>query len=114
MISRADPLDTIDPTAPPPIGDALPDPTAPPPIGDALPDLARLAVDAAGVARLLSCSERHVWGLHSSGRLPMPIKAGRAVRWSVDELREWLLAGAPPREKWQAKKEEARTAHGAR
>ncbi|HUY33862.1 MAG TPA: hypothetical protein VMV69_14025 [Pirellulales bacterium] len=50
------------------------------PAGDV--DLARhatpeaLAVDAAGVARLLGVSERHMWGLHSSGRLPMPVRLG--------------------------------------
>lgn len=93
MIRATEPLDDVDPPAPAQIGDTL-------------PDLARLAVDAAGVTRLLSVSERHVWALHSSGRLPLPIKAGRAVRWSVDELRQWLLAGAPPRERWQAMRAE--------
>ena len=73
-----------------------------PPIGEPLPDLARLAVDAAGVARLLSVSERHVWALHSSGRLPLPCRAGRRLLWPVDELRAWCLAGMPPRETWQA------------
>ncbi|HEX5446631.1 MAG TPA: helix-turn-helix domain-containing protein [Pirellulales bacterium] len=67
-----------------------------------LPDLARLAVDAAGVARLLSVSERHVWSMHSSGRLPLPCRLSRRLLWPVDELRAWCLAGMPPREQWEA------------
>lgn len=96
MIRASDPLDTIDPP-----GAAQ--------IGDTLPDLARLAVGMDGVARLLSVSERHGWGMHSTGALgPMPLRlGGRRCVWSVDELREWLLAGAPPREKWQAMRDSA-------
>ncbi|HEX7376598.1 MAG TPA: helix-turn-helix domain-containing protein [Pirellulales bacterium] len=90
-------------------------PSTAPPIGEPLPDLARLAVDAAGVARLLSVSERHVWGLHSSGRLPLPSRAGRRLLWPVDELRAWCLAGMPSRDAWQAMRESeaAPRAHGA-
>ena len=65
----------------------------------------RLALPAADVARLLGISERHVWALNSSGRLPRPIRLGRAVRWPVDELRAWLAAGAPPRDRWEAMRE---------
>ncbi|HEX7380101.1 MAG TPA: hypothetical protein VF278_23470 [Pirellulales bacterium] len=79
------------------------------PVGDTLPDLAKLAVGMDGVARLLSVSERHGWALHSSGRLPLPMRLGRRLAWSVDELREWLLAGAPPREKWQAQRDTTTT-----
>ncbi len=61
-------------------------------------DLAPLCVDAAGVARLLAVSERHVWALHSAGRLPSPVRLGRARRWIVSELREWLASGAPSRD----------------
>ncbi len=65
----------------------------------------RLALSAAAVARLLGISERHTWALNSSGRLPKPIRLGRAVRWPVDELRAWLAAGAPPRDRWEAMRE---------
>ncbi len=62
----------------------------------------RLALSAASVAKLLGISERHLWALNSSGRLPRPVRLGRAVRWSVSELRDWLAAGSPPRDRWQA------------
>ncbi|HEY1599473.1 MAG TPA: helix-turn-helix domain-containing protein [Pirellulales bacterium] len=61
-----------------------------------------LALPAAGVARFLNVSERHLWALNSSGRLPKPIRLGRAVRWSVEELRAWLAAGSPERSRWEA------------
>ena len=61
----------------------------------------RLALPAADVAKLLGISERHLWAMHATGRLgPRPIALGRAKRWRVDELRAWLDAGAPSRDKW--------------
>ena len=61
----------------------------------------RLALPAEEVARLLGISTRHLWSLNSSGRLPRPIRFGRAVRWNLEELRAWLAAGAPERTKWE-------------
>jgi len=61
----------------------------------------RLAIPAPAVAELLSISERHVWALNASGRLPRPFRLGRAVRWSVDELLAWQRAGCPLREHWE-------------
>ena len=61
-----------------------------------------LALPAAETARLLGISERHLWACHASGRLgPRPIALGRSKRWRLDELRAWLDAGAPPRERWE-------------
>jgi len=61
----------------------------------------RLALPAAEAANLVGVSERHWWSMHATGRLgPMPIALGRSKRWRVDELRAWLAAGAPPRDKW--------------
>jgi prophage regulatory protein len=58
----------------------------------ALPKLEteRLALSAADVAKLLGISERHLLALHSSGRVPRPIRLGRAVRWNAAELSAWL------------------------
>ena len=60
-----------------------------------------LAVSAKGAARMLGVSERHLWALNSSGRLPRPVNLGRSVRWPVEELRAWLAAGSPERGKWE-------------
>ena len=58
------------------------------------------ALPAKAAARLLGISERHLWSLHASGRLPMPVRMGRSVRWLTHELLAWLDAGCPAREKW--------------
>lgn len=54
-----------------------------------------LLADVDEVARMLCCSARHVWALASAGKMPPPIRLGRAVRWNRDELRRWIAAGAP-------------------
>jgi excisionase family DNA binding protein len=61
----------------------------------------RLALNAEEVAKLLGISSRHLWALNSSGRLPRPIRLGRSVRWRIEELRAWLAAGAPVRDRWE-------------
>lgn len=61
----------------------------------------RLAVPARQVAELLSISERHVWTLDSSGRIPAPSRLGRSVRWSISELEAWQNAGCPVRKEWE-------------
>lgn len=61
----------------------------------------RLAVSAEEVAKLLGISRAHVWRLHSSGRIPRPVRLGRAVRWNRKNLEAWLEAGGPPREQWE-------------
>jgi predicted DNA-binding transcriptional regulator AlpA len=61
----------------------------------------RLVLPAAGVAKLLEISERHLWACHASGKLgPRPIALGRSKRWRIAELHAWLAAGAPNREQW--------------
>ncbi len=68
----------------------------------------RLALPAADVAKMRGISERHLWALNSSGRLPRPVRFGRAVRWPVAELKAWLAAGAPERSRWETMREEAK------
>ncbi|HEY2415954.1 MAG TPA: hypothetical protein VGI40_27175 [Pirellulaceae bacterium] len=64
---------------------------------------APLALSAADSAKWFGVSERHWWSMHSTGRLgPLPVAFGRAKRWRADELRRWLEAGAPCRDKWLA------------
>lgn len=61
----------------------------------------RIALSADEVAEALGISRAHVWKLASAGRLPKPIRLGRAVRWSRKDLEEWLAAGAPSRDRWE-------------
>ena len=64
-----------------------------------------LALNAEEVAKLLSVSLRHIHALNASGRLPRPIRLGRSVRWRADELRDWLNAGCPARDRWEVMRE---------
>ena len=58
----------------------------------------RLAVAARDAAELLGISRAQLWKLHSSGKMPRPVRLGaKATRWRVDELRAWLKAGCPDR-----------------
>src|SRR5262245_60582499 len=58
-------------------------------------DWTPLAVTAAQAASLHGVS-RAQWKLHAMCKLPRPVYLGaKAPRWRVDELREWLAAGAP-------------------
>jgi predicted DNA-binding transcriptional regulator AlpA len=74
----------------------------------------RLALSAAKVAELLEISERHLWALHSQGRIPRPVALGRSKRWAVEELRAWLAAGSPSRDKWEASRRNTLDERGAR
>jgi predicted DNA-binding transcriptional regulator AlpA len=60
-----------------------------------------LLADAGTVAKMLSISERSVYNLSDSGLLgPRPIHLGKRNLWSIAELRAWVGAGCPRREKW--------------
>jgi hypothetical protein len=38
------------------------------------------------------------WG---AGRAPAGFRLGRRHTWAVAELKEWIAAGGPPRERWE-------------
>lgn len=61
---------------------------------------APLLVDAKGLAAMLGIGRSHVHELRLSGRLPEPVYLGRSVRWSAEELRRWIDAGCPAKERW--------------
>jgi predicted DNA-binding transcriptional regulator AlpA len=62
-----------------------------------------IAVSAADFAALLGLSLSGFYGMKATGRIgPVPLHLGRAVRYRADEIRAWVAAGAPPRQKWLA------------
>lgn len=69
-----------------------------------------LTITAPFVAKLFSISERHVWSLHATGRLPRPIRLGRSVRWNLSDLIAWRDAGCPSRDAWEQMKAAGRGA----
>jgi excisionase family DNA binding protein len=64
-----------------------------------------LALAAKELAVRLGVSLRHVQRLDSTGKLPLPVRFGRSVRWCAEEIAAWLLAGAPDRKTWNAMSE---------
>lgn len=63
-----------------------------------------LGLAASDAAQLIGVSLSHFYQLHKTGRLPLPIRLGRSVRWIRSELVEWLETGAPSRSRWEALK----------
>lgn len=52
-------------------------------------------LDVDSVARMLSCSPRHVYRLRDGGRMPASVKLGGLVRWNRAEIEQWVAAGCP-------------------
>jgi len=60
-----------------------------------------LLLSAAKAAHLLGISRAHFYSMHSSGTLgPQPMRLGGRVLWSIDELKRWVDADCPQRQKW--------------
>ena len=60
-----------------------------------------LLVDAKTAAVMLSIGRSHFLSLLSAGKIgPMPRKLGRRSLFSVREVRAWVDAGMPGRQKW--------------
>ena len=59
-----------------------------------------LLVSARDAGRLCGVSERTWRGWDSSGRCPEAMISGGCKRWSYDQLRAWVSAGAPSRARW--------------
>lgn len=64
-----------------------------------------LAVAAPLAAELVGISERMWRSLDSRAQVPPPIRLGSRRLWGLDELRRWIAAGAPPRERWAMRQE---------
>lgn len=68
--------------------------------GQKPPEDMGLLVDSRQVAKMLGVSPRKLWQMHNSAEMPEPVRIGRAVRWCFEELRAWVNAGCPPKDKW--------------
>jgi predicted DNA-binding transcriptional regulator AlpA len=42
------------------------------------------------------------WRDHAARRVPAPVKLGGRTLWRVEELRQWISAGCPDRQAWDA------------
>jgi excisionase family DNA binding protein len=59
-----------------------------------------LLLTARDLAVLLRLGIRTIRSMDAAGKLPAPVRIGGSVRWRLDEIRDWLSAGAPPRGVW--------------
>jgi excisionase family DNA binding protein len=50
------------------------------------------------LAIILGVSVRHVERMDAAGKLPKPLRLGRAKRWRYEEIKSWLAAGCPERQ----------------
>jgi excisionase family DNA binding protein len=55
-----------------------------------------LLIDTKAASRLLGVSDRTIFTMSTTGKMPPPIRIGRAVRFSAEALRKWVEAGCPP------------------
>lgn len=67
-------------------------------------DTPALLVSARTAASLCSKSLRTWRTWDSQGLIPRPVRIGRSTLWRADELREWIAAGCPGREQWEAQR----------
>lgn len=65
------------------------------------PNRRRATFNVIELADFLGVSRATVWRLHSAGKIPMPIRLNRAVRWDRWTIEEWLSVGAPSRAQWE-------------
>ena len=63
-----------------------------------------LLVSATDAALVLGVSRSHFYGLHTAGKLPLPIRLGRRILWRRAELEAWVSAGCPARVRWESLK----------
>jgi predicted DNA-binding transcriptional regulator AlpA len=69
--------------------------------GQKPPEDRGLLIDTRQATKLLNLSSRTLWTMYHTGRMPQPIRIGRAIRWSLDELRAWVAEGCPSQDKWE-------------
>jgi predicted DNA-binding transcriptional regulator AlpA len=50
-------------------------------------------ITAVDFAAMLKVSVRTLWRLRSAGQVPEPVRLGGAVRWRLDEVRNWIARG---------------------
>jgi predicted DNA-binding transcriptional regulator AlpA len=75
-------------------------------VSDSAQALEPLAVRGDEAARLAGISPRLWRGLDSAAKVPRGVRLGRAKVWIVAELRDWLAAGAPSRDRWETLREQ--------
>lgn len=50
-------------------------------------------IDARAVARLLDMSDRSIWKLSASAKLPAVVRVGRSVKWRLSDIQRFIEVG---------------------
>ncbi len=58
-------------------------------------DASAKLLDVQAVAKMLGCSQRHIYRLTDRGVMPGPIKLGALIRWNRAAVEEWIDQGCP-------------------
>jgi predicted DNA-binding transcriptional regulator AlpA len=64
--------------------------------------LTQLIFDSGDLCRVLSMSPATLHRLRAAGKLPRAHRLGGRLAWRADEVREWVAAGMPNLETWEA------------
>jgi len=64
------------------------------------PAVEPMLIGARDAAKLLAVSVRHFYALDARGQIPEGMQLGRRRLWALQELRQWVAAGCPSRDKW--------------
>jgi len=62
-----------------------------------------LLISAKQAAQMCGKSLRTWRSWDAAGWIPRPVRIGRSTLWRADELREWVVAGCPRRDEWEAR-----------
>ena len=64
------------------------------------PENMGLLINSNALSKLLNLSQGTIYNMEKEGRMPVAIRVGKAVRWSLDEIKAWIAAGCPERANW--------------
>jgi predicted DNA-binding transcriptional regulator AlpA len=61
-----------------------------------------LLLPRAEAAHICGGLSKATWArLNSAGKIPRPVRLGGRVLWRLEELRDWVRAGCPDRQRWE-------------
>lgn len=72
--------------------------------GDSTSSETTLLITAKQAAQMCGKSLRTWRTWDSAGMIPQPVRIGRSTLWRLDELRQWVAAGCPRRNEWEARR----------
>lgn len=73
-----------------------------PPTASAHTSADALLIDIRRMAALLARSVASLERDQAAGRLPAPVYVGGSRRWRRAEVEDWVRAGCPDRDRWEA------------